>query len=370
MKKLSLRMFVCLTVILGLTAFTFAGPGEVDSTKCGHSQVKQKLRAYFNQLAEEEFFSGSVLVAREGRILLKKGYGMADYEEGRRNTPRTVHAIASFTKAFTSMSIMMLEERGLVSVNDTIADYIPGFPNGDQVTLHHLLSHSSGLFDYTLNPLVWENMDIFHTPEDLLQYYMNEPFQFDAGTQFQYSNSNYVTLGIIIERVSGMSYRDFIKENILGPLKMNHTSYDPYLVDFPRKAVGYNDLEPPTAAMFFHPSISYSAGAMSSTVMDLLIWDEALHKELLVSTETLEKMFTPGLGDYGYGWYIDYLEVDGQMHRQTWHWGSYFGFHSHISRLVDDKIIIIILLNTPSPTDTPTELTPIIQAAASIIFAD
>ena len=372
MKKMFLRMFVCLIVICGLTVFTFAGPAEVDGTKCGHGHVKQKLRAYFNQLAEEEFFTGSVLIAQKGKILLTKGYGMANYEEGILNKPKTVFAIASMTKAFTSMSIMLLEERGFLSVDDPVSNYVPELPEGDRITIHHLLTQTSGLFEYLACPDLFANLNNFHTPDDLLQYYMYEPLSFDPGTQHQYSNPNYITLGIIIERVSGMPFRDFIEANILRPLKMRHTSYDPYGEDFPRKAIGYDDIstDPPTRSMTIHNSISYSAGAMCSSVMDLYKWDQALYTDKLVSKETLERMFTPGFGDYGYGWYIDNLEIGNELHKQIWHWGSYFGFHSYIARLVDDEVTVIILRNTPQLTASPYELRPIVTDVTSIIFGE
>ena len=366
MKKKTLNVLLCSLVIWSLTGLTFAESAEIQ--KDNDVLVKQALRSYFNQLAKRESFSGSVLIAREGKFLLKEGYGIANYNTGQPNRPSTVFAIASFTKAFTAMSVMILEERGLISVNDTVADYISGFPNGGRITIDHLLSHTSGLYDFLSNPSLWENKDSFHLPEQLLQYFMNEPLNFEPGTQFEYSNSNYITLGNIIERVSGMSFRDFIKDNILEPLNMRHTSYDPYEADFPRKAVGYDDLEPPVEAMYFNSSIPYSAGAMRSTAMDLYKWDQALYTEQLVSAATRERMFTPGLGDYGYGWYIDNLDVNGEMHKQIWHWGSYFGFHSYIARLVDDEVTIIILRNTPQVTADPQELRPIVEEAAVIIF--
>jgi CubicO group peptidase (beta-lactamase class C family) len=336
----------------------------------GYGLVKQQLDAYFSQLEEAKTFTGTVLIAKEGKVLFQKGYGMANYEEGIPNKANTVHAIASLTKAFASMSIMMLEEKGLLSVDDTIADYIPDFPNGDQVTLHHLLSQSSGLFDYLYNPDIWMNIEQFHNPEDLLQYYMFEPLQFEPGSKHEYSNSNYITLGIILEHVSGMTFRDFIKANILDPLNMKHTSYDPYETDFPDKAIGYDLIDPPLVSMYCHPSIPYTAGAIYSNVMDLYRWDQALYTEKLVSRATLQKIFTPGHGDYGYGWYINDLEVAGQLHKHIWHWGSYFGFHGFISRMVDDKVTVILLLNISPTLGTPDELKPIVSHAAGIVFAN
>lgn len=368
MKKITVKTLVFMLIILSFTGIIFAKRGHGS----GHAYglLKQKLNTYFEQLEAEEYFSGSVLVAKAGKILLKKGFGLANHEEGIGNKANTVHAIASLTKAFTAVSIMMLEERGLLSVNDTVDMYVPELPVGNQITIHHLLDHTSGLFEFTYNPEVWVNMDKFHTPEEVLGYFINEPLQFEPGTQWEYCNSGYVTLGIIIERVSGMSYRDFIKTNILDPLKMRHTSYDPYDMDFPDKAIGYDDIsaDPPQRSAYLHPTIPYSCGAIYSTVKDLYKWDQAMYTELLVSAETRERMFTPGLNDYGYGWYIDNLDVNGEPHKQIWHWGAYVGFHSFFSRLVDHQVTIILLLNTSPVLGTQDELRPIVRDVAEIIF--
>ncbi len=365
MKKFILRTCVGVSVIIGIANFCLAK--DISVVSCG--QVKQELNAYFSRLEEAKTFSGAVLIARQDRVIFKKGYGMANYEAGIPNTPHTVFAMASLTKAFACMSIMMLEERGLLSVDDTIAAHIPGFPNGDRVTIHHLLSHSAGLFEYLYNPDIWANIDRYHTPEELLLYFMNEPLQFEPGSRFEYSNSNYITLGNIIERVSGLPFRDFVRINILDPLKMKHTGYDPLETDyFPNRAIGYDLIDPPLAAMYCHPSIPYTAGAMYSTVLDLYKWDQALYTERLVSNATLQRIFTPGHGDYGYAWYIDELDVNGLPHKQIWHWGAYFGFHGYISRLVDDRVTVILLLNVSPTLGTPDELRPIVQDAVGIVL--
>ena len=373
MKRVTFKMLVCVLVIWALTSVTFAQLAEVQCHKT--HDLKKKLRTYFENLAEQRLFSGTVLIAREDKIILKDSFGFANYETSKPNTPSTVYAIASMGKAFTIMSIMMLEERGLLSVNDTIDKYIPGFPNGDLITLHHLMTHTSGLFRFINDPssLLWQNGNIskFHTPEELLDYFMYYPLSFAPGTQWEYCNSGFIVLGIIIERVSGMTYRDFIKVNIFNPLKMKHTSYDPYEMDFiNRKATGYDYIttDPPILTLDFSDSIAFSAGGIYSTVSDLYKWDQALYTEKLVSMETLERIFTPGLGDYGYGWWIDTLEINGQNHKQIWHWGSYFGFHSLISRLVDDKVTIIFLQNTSAPNDTFDDQEVIRDAVYHIIF--
>jgi CubicO group peptidase (beta-lactamase class C family) len=367
MKRIIVATLVCLFAVWGGTGFSFAKTGIHN----GYGRVTQALNDYFTGLAAAENFSGSVLVAKEGKILLQKGYGMANVESGIANTPNTVHAIASLTKAFTSMSIMMLEERGLLSVDDPVSKYVPELLHGDRITVHQLLNHTSGLYLYVYHPLLWPNKDNFHTPDQLLDYYMYEPLRFEPGAQWEYCNSGYVTLGIIIERVSGMSYRDFIKKNILQPLKMKHTSYDPYETDFLDKAIGYDDIaaDPPLRAPYFHPSIPFSAGAVYSTVRDMYRWDQALYTDQLVSYVTLERMFTPGLGNYGYGWYSDTLEVDGRGHKHIWHWGAYFGFHGYFSRLVDDNVTVILLRNTSPVLGIQDELRPIAARAAGIVLA-
>ncbi len=369
MKTNTFKTLIILLVILNLVMFTTADPGKEQGR--GKGQIKKELRAYFNNLAEQKLYTGAVLIARDGKVIFKRGYGLANYETGQPNLPTTVYPIASMTKAFTAMSIMMLKERGLLSLDDTIADYIPEFYMGDQVTIHQLLRMTGGLYPMLDNPIIWERISEFHTPYELLEYFMYEPLVFEPGTQWAYCNSCYVTLGVIIETISGMSYRDFIKTNILDPLKMRRTSYDPYLVDFPRKAIGYDDLisDPPVVSILLHPSVPFSAGGICSTVIDMFKWDQALYSERLVSAETLEDMFTPGYGDYGYGWYIDNLEVDGQLHKHIWHWGSYIGYHSYISRLVDDNVTIILLLNITAPDPgNQDQLRPIAKDVASIIF--
>lgn len=369
MKKTTLRTLIVVLVVLSLLTFTFAKQSQGHG--CG--LIKQQLRAYFNQLMEEENFSGSVLVAEKGKVLLKKGYGIADYEKDKSNNPATIFSIASLGKAFTSMSIMILKERGLLSVDDTVADFIPEFPHGELITIHHLLSHTSGLFDFVYNPELWANMDKYHTPEEMLEYFMYEPLNFTPGTQWEYCNAGFVTLGVIIERVSCQTYRDFIKTNILEPLGMHHTGYDPDEVDFPnRKATGYDDItvEPPLVSAYIHPTIVYAAGAHYSTIMDMYKWDQALYTERLVSAETLEQIFTPVLAGYGYGWYVDNLEIAGQQHKHIWHWGDYPGFHSFFSRLVDDEITVIILSNTSGATHTPDDLGLYAKEAAAIVLGE
>lgn len=362
------RFGLFVSVIITLCVLSLPALAAPQGNAQGH--LKAKLKAYFEALQANEHFNGSVLVAKDGHVLLQTGYGWADYEKGIPNHAQTVHSIASLGKSFAAMSTMILVERGLLNLDDTVSMYLPQVPNSDKITIHHLMNHTSGLFEMTTNPLLWPKFGDFHTPMELLQYFVDEPVYFEPGTDWSYCNSAYVTLGNIIEMVSGMPYGQFIKENITDPLHLTHTGYSPEGTPFPNSAVGYDDVsvEPHLEAFVLHPTVPYTAGALYSNVKDLYKWDRALYTDQLISYESLEKMFTPGLGDYGYGWYIDDLMVNGQPHKQAWHWGNYSGFVSFFSRLVEDDAVIIVLLNTSPTSTSQDELRPIITGAAEILF--
>jgi CubicO group peptidase (beta-lactamase class C family) len=366
--KLAIQGWVCVLLLACL-----AVPATAQPEPPGHAWglVKQDVDAYFQELTDRGDFSGAVLVAREGKVILAKGYGYADWTAGVRNRPDTVYYVASFTKAFTAMSVMMLRERGLLDLDDPVSWYVPELATGHLLTLRNLLNQNSGLFDYVNNPLLFDHVTDYHTPEDLLQYFADEPLTFPPGSQFEYCNSNYVLLGLIVERVSGLAFQDFLRQNILDPLGLENTAYDPYDALFPDKAVGYDDVttDPPLEAIRVHPSIPFAAGAMVSTVEDLYRWDQALYGDQLISAASLAEMLTPGLGDYGMGWYVDEMEVAGRAHRHVWHWGSYFGFHGYFSRLVDDRVTLLIQLNLGPRQDSPDELRPHAEAVAAMVFA-
>jgi CubicO group peptidase (beta-lactamase class C family) len=372
MNKIVSRRLIIVLIILGFTSFTFVNSLAALGHGHGTGHVKKQLRGYFEGLTAQGLFTGAVLVAKNGKILLKRGFGIADYDTGKPNTPKTVYSIASMTKAFTAMSIMMLEERGLLSVNDRLSDYFPDYPRGDDITIHQMLNMTAGIHGFFDDEALWANISTYHEPEDMLQYFIDDPLDFEPGTQWAYCNSCYVLLGIIIEKVSGMTYRDFIKENILCPLRMRHTSYDPEGMDFlNRKAVGYDTIAtlPPPISFYLHPTIAYSAGGIFSTVTDMYKWAKSLETDMLVTNETLERIVTPGLGNYGYGWYIENHEVAGLSRKMIWHWGSYVGYHGFIARFVDDDLFIIMLLNISAPNDVPYQLLPFVKGAAEIALS-
>lgn len=368
MKNKVLRSVAAVFVVTLFFAPLFAGAPA-------SGQVKKELRNYFEDLTRQGHFSGSVMIARGGEVMLKDGFGIADYETGRPNTQNTVYAIASTSKAFTAMAILMLEERGKLSLDDTVSQYVADVPRGDEITIHQMLNMTAGFYNFFNHPGLWDgSVSEYHTPEEMLQYFVDEPFVNEPGEAWSYCNSCYHLLGMVVEAASGMTYRDFLQQHILSPLKMKHTSYDPDSVEFNNlKAVGYDHLQtvPPPVSLFLHPTVAFSAGGLFSTVNDMFKWHQALKTDTLVSYQTLEKIFTPGLGNYGYGWYIEDHDVAGQQRTLRWHWGSYLGYHSFIAWLPQEDVYIHVILNFTSPNiGEQYQLLPVIKAAAEIVLSE
>ncbi|WP_025642126.1 serine hydrolase [Schnuerera ultunensis] len=307
-----------------------------------------ELDAYIKALEKHQNFHGSVFVAKDGEVLLNKGYGFADFEQNTNNISQTKFAIGSITKQFTAMAIMQLNEKGLLSVEDKISKYFPDFPNGDSITIHNLLTHTSGLTNYT-NLSEFLDIDLNNKdPMKTIELIKNLPLEFEPGKEFSYSNTNYVLLGMIVENITDMSLEDYLQKNIFTPLNMSNTgSYYIENNQFP-------DATPYTGFLEIYPvddelvlTQAYGAGNIYSTVEDLYRWDRALSTEQLVKKETLDKIFTeyitmPGAGSYGYGWMI----ADTDMGRQIFHGGNTMGFTANIARYPEKDLVVVILTNS------------------------
>jgi len=325
-----------------LSVFVLSSPGTTQD-------IESKVDEYINPYLKMGTFSGSVLIARKGIILLSKGYGMANYENDVPNTLQTKFRLGSVTKQFTATSIMQLQEKGLLNVYDPISKYLPDYPNGEEITIHHLLTHTSGIPNFTSFPEYQETMMLLSSVEKTMERFKYRPLEFTPGEKFKYSNSGYILLGYIIEKVSGKPYEDYLKENIFQPLNMMDTGYDYHRPLIKHRASGYvlgtNEL---VNAIYIDMSTPYAAGGLYSTVEDLYLWDQALYTEKLVGKNSLDKMFTPFRGDYGYGWFI----IKAFDRRLITHGGTVNGFYAYISRYVDDKVCIIVLSNIESaPVD-------------------
>ncbi len=293
-------------------------------------------------------FSGTIMVARDGKPIVSKGYGMANIELNVPNTPEKIFRLGSITKQFTGMAISMLQERGKLSVNDPMCKYFTDCPDiWKPITIKHLLNHTSGITNYTALPDFAKTAVMPVTTAAMADRLKKEKLDFAPGEKMSYSNSGYFLLGNIIEKVFGKSYQDFLQENIFTPLGMKQTGYDDPLRIIPNRAAGYqkqagNILN----ASYLDMSIPYAAGSLYSTTGDLLIWEQALFTEKLASKKALDEIFTPWKGDagYGFGWNIG-KRFD---RRQISHGGGIYGFATQIARFPDDRVTVIVLSNIQS----------------------
>ena len=240
-------------------------------TGCSHTPtVESKLDEYVKALVDMGQFSGSVLVAKDGKILLCKGYGMANYELDVPNMPQTKFRLGSITKQFTAMAIMQLQERGLLSVTDKLSKYIPDYPHGDEITIHHLLTHTSGIVakisecnDEKIKP---------HTIQQVIALFKNKPLDFKPGEKYSYSNAGYIVLSYIIEKASGKKYEEFLREYVFMPLGMNSSGYDQASLIIKKRASGYNNNgDELVNASCILVSFFAGAGCLYSTIEDFYI---------------------------------------------------------------------------------------------------
>ena len=333
--------------------------------KLAELSTEEHFDRYLTAMEKNKGFRGAVLVAKEGEILFNKGYGYANYEEKIKNTPDTLFAIGSITKQFTAMAIMQLYEKGLLDLEDAVSKYLPDVIEGDNITIRHLLTHTSGLVNYTDFLL-----EMVEAPEDtsidfVLGLFKDEPLIFEPGTQWQYSNSGYVLLGYIVEKVSGVSYDEYLKENIFKPLEMNNTGtyYDKMEEDYAIGYMGITELTPVHEDEIVL-KIAYGAGNILSTVNDLYKWDRALQTEKLVKKETLDMIFDIQekmpesdmytFDGYGFGWFI---ENNPELGKIVSHGGNTLSYSAQLSKYVDKDITIIITTNAGSYVLGPVEET-------------
>jgi len=329
-----------LSGLTALTIFLFLFIGV-----CAQAQdVTAKLDEYMNALVSQGRFSGSVLVARDGKVVFSKGYGQANSEWDIPNTPQTKFRLGSITKQFTAVSILLLQERGKLNVEDPVCKYFDKCPDTwKEITIHHLLSHTAGLPNFTSFPDYTKTMMIPTTMDSLISRFKDKPLDFAPGQKMSYSNSGYVVLGYIVEKVSGGRYEDFVQKNIFEPLKMMDTGYDHHDRILKNRATGYSLIDGKKAnSLHIDMTIPHGAGALYSTVGDLFLWNEALFSDKLLSAKSRELMMTPVKNNYGYG-----LVMQKNSNRDTVsHGGGINGFSTFLVRFLEEKLTIVVLRNT------------------------
>jgi CubicO group peptidase (beta-lactamase class C family) len=292
---------------------------------------------------DNKSFMGSVLVVKDGKTLIDQGYGSADLEWNIPNTPTTKFRLGSITKQFTATSVLLLQERGKLNIDDPISKYLPDAPAAwSKITIYNVLTHTSGIPSFTGFPdyrsTEWNDTN----PTELVLRFRDKPLDFEPGTKFSYSNSGYVLLGYLIEKVSGQTYADFLQQNIFTPLNMKDTGIDSNAAILPQRAQGYR--RSPRGIEhdgYISMTIPFSAGALYSTTGDLLKWEQALFGGKVLNPESLARMTTPFKSDYGLGLFI--RTADG--HKVITHGGGIEGFNTSLNYYPDDKLTVIVLGN-------------------------
>ena len=312
----------------------------------------EKIDALLKQYVANRQFNGSILVADKGKVVIKKGYGLANMEWNIANTPTTKFRLGSITKQFTAMLTMQLVEQGKLKLDGNVTDYLPDYPKatGGKITIHHLLTHTSGIPNYTDFPKFFETLSRDpYTPAAFVPKFSGMPLNFEPGSKFSYSNSGYFLLGVIIEKVTGKPYAEVLQEKILTPLDLKDTGYDLPGPIIPKRASGYEKRGSGYVnTPYLDMSIPYAAGSLYSTVEDLYTWSQALDTDALLSEKGKEALFTPFRDHYAYGWNVMNVAI-GELKDSVQlieHGGGINGFNTLISRIPADERFVVLLNNT------------------------
>lgn len=300
----------------------------------GAQALGDRLQRIVQPYVDAQMFMGSVLVAKGGKIVFSKSFGMADLEWNIPNSPITRFNIASMTKQFTAAAILLLEDRGKLKTDDLVKKYLPDAPaSWNRITIYHLLTHTSGIPD---DAAKYEP----GTPDKLV--FNDRPLKFQPGEQWAYTNLGYIVLGYLLERITAQTYEDFVQGNIFKPLGMNDSGMFSFVTVIPRRASGYwpgsngiENADRPDAR------VGFSSGSLYSTTEDLLRWEEGLFGGRVLSPSSLRKMTTPFKSDYACGLYVK--RVNGQLVIE--HDGNNIGFNSDMAYYPEDRLAVIVLAN-------------------------
>jgi len=329
-------------------------------------RMEQVVQSYVSN----KTFMGSVLVVRDKTVLLEKGYGSADLEWDIPNSPTTKFRLGSITKQFTAASILLLEERGKLNINDPVKKYMADAPAAwDKVTIYNLLTHTSGIPSFTGFPDYESTEATPTTPEKLVARFRDKPLEFQPGEKFAYDNSGYVLLGYLIEKISGQTYAQFVQENIFTPLQMKDSGYDSNSAIIMHRASGYsNGKEGIENAGFIHMTIPFAAGSLYSTVEDLARWEQGLFGGKVLSPASLQKMTTPFKENYAFGLAVS----TANGHKLFEHGGGIEGFNTHLAYYPDDKLIVVVLanLNGDAPTGIAHKLAAVAHGETVVLASE
>ena len=330
------------------------------------ARMEQVVQSY---VANKQFM-GSVLVAQDGKVVFSKGYGFANLEWDVPNSPTAKFRLGSVTKQFTAVCILLLEERGKLKIDDAVKKYMPDAPAAwDKVTIFNLLTHTSGIPSFTGFPDYASTEAIATTPEKLVARFRDKPLEFQPGEKWNYSNSGYVLLGYLIEKISGQSYSQFVQDNIFTPLGMKDSGYDSNSAIIVHRAAGYAPSDKGVInAGYIDMSIPLSAGALYSTTEDLLRWEQGLFGGKLLSVASLQKMTTPFKNDYAFALAVR----DANGHKVIEHGGGIEGFNTQLSYYPDHKLTIVVLANqnTGATGDIASKLAALVHGDKVVLAGE
>ena len=353
MTKLKL---ICALLLLSITC----SPFNIVLGQSLETKIDSLILTEFN---DKNGPGGVFMVAQNGKTIYQKAFGKANLESDVDLSPDNVFQLGSMTKQFTAIAVLMLEEQNKLNVKEPVSKYIPDYPLGSRITIHHLLTHTSGIKDFTKMKSLQDIAQKDMTPKMMVDFFKNEPADFAPGEKFDYNNSGYVLLGYIIELVSGETYENFIKKHIFEKVGMNQSYYASDRQVIHKRAYGYHKKEygyvNKTVINF---SVPFSSGSLMSTANDMLKWQNALNQNLLLSAEKTRKVFTKyklNNGEestYGYGWHLK--EINGTPTRE--HGGNIFGFKTMGVYIPGKDIYVIGLSNCDC--HSPTKITGDIAA--------
>jgi CubicO group peptidase (beta-lactamase class C family) len=351
MRDLGMKLFQLASLLAIVITGTTAGAQEKPSSPVA-SRIEQIMQSH--STAGE--FNGSMLVAHDGHILYERAFGYSNLEWKIPNDLQTKFEIGSVTKQFTALLVLQFVNEGKIKLDGHLSDYLSYYrkDSGSRVTIRELLSHTSGIPNFIAAPGFLEGPDsrTKYSVKEFIQKYCSGDLQFAPGTHFSYSNSGYFLLGAVLEEVSGTAYEQILKDRIFAPLGMSDSGYSHHETIIPHRAAGYErSADGLRNARFYDMSIPFAAGAVYSTVGDLLLWDQALYGERLLPANLRDLLFKPNLENYGFGWGV-LIPIPGSPNAGEtvlMHGGAIFGFQSLIERMPKQKDLIVLLDNTDSP---------------------
>jgi len=337
--------------------------------------VDQAIAARIDAVVAPHYKAGepgaTLIVVKDGKTLLRKAYGMADVGNEVTMKPGATMRLGSITKQFTGVAILLLAEEGKLSVSDPITKFLPDYPTqGKNITIEHLLTHTSGIVSYTSKPNFREQSNKHMSVTQMIDYFKNDPLQFEPGTRHVYNNSGYFLLGAIIEKVSGQSYATFVEQRIFTPLGMRHSAYEGQERELSQRAAGHSKDKgnfQPAASLSM--SLPYAAGSLVSTVDDLARWDAAVSSGKLLKAASWAQAFKPYIladgksTNYGYGWSVSKLRGAPALS----HGGGINGFSTYALRIAEKNIYVALLSNADGGLVQPSFVA---KKAAAVALGD